>query len=118
MFKIIKELVTQQVTFEPTRYVLATFVEQMQTLTTALFTYVLPPVRRKSPNSHRTNLCEILYLRYFYLFKVCKSVHHHTVQMNQPTRWNSFSGLLLDVYIQLNVFLASSRPSSGAQQLQ
>ena len=35
-----------------------------------------------------------------------------TVQINQPTRYNNFSSLLLDT------FLASSRPSSGAQQLQ
>jgi len=30
-------------------------------------------------------------------FKVGKSVHHHTFQINQPTRCNSFSSLLLDV---------------------
>jgi len=34
--------------------------------------------------------------------------------MNQPTRCNNFSGLLLVVRIQLNMFLASSCPSSGA----
>jgi hypothetical protein len=37
-------------------------------------------------------------------FQVCKSVHHHTIQINQPTRCNNFSNLLLDVYIQLNMF--------------
>jgi len=51
-------------------------------------------------------------------FKVRKSVHHHTIQINQPTRCNNFSSLLLDVYLQLNMFRASSRPSSEAQQLQ
>ena len=51
-------------------------------------------------------------------FKVCKTMHHHTIQINQPTRCNNFSSLLLDVYVQLNMFRASSRPSSGAQQLQ
>ena len=51
-------------------------------------------------------------------FKVCKSVHYHTVQINQPTSCNNFCSLLLDVYVQLNMFRASSRPSSGAQQLQ
>jgi len=51
-------------------------------------------------------------------FKVCKSVHHHTIQINQPTRCKSFSSLFLDVYVQLNMFRVSSRPSSGAQQLQ
>ena len=39
-------------------------------------------------------------------------------QINQPTRRNNFSTLLLDVYVQLNMFQASSRPSPGAQQLQ
>jgi len=37
-------------------------------------------------------------------FKVCKSVHHHPIQINQPTRCNNFSNLLLDVYVQLNMF--------------
>ena len=40
------------------------------------------------------------------------------IQMNQPTRCDNFSSLLLDVYVQLTMFRASSRPSSGAQQLQ
>jgi len=40
-----------------------------------------------------------------------------TFQINQPTRCNNFSSLLLDVYVQLNMFRAPSRPSSGAQQL-
>ena len=35
-----------------------------------------------------------------------------------PTRCKNFSSLLLDVYVQLSMFRASSRPSSGAQQLQ
>jgi len=47
-------------------------------------------------------------------------VHHHTFQINQPTRCNNFSSLFLDhySYVQLNIFRASSRPSSEAQQLQ
>jgi len=45
-------------------------------------------------------------------------MHHHTIQINQLTRCSNFSNLLLDVYVQLNMFRASSRPSSGAQQLQ
>jgi hypothetical protein len=41
-------------------------------------------------------------------------------QINQPTRFNNFSSLLLDVfsYVQLKMFRASLRPSLGAQQLQ
>jgi hypothetical protein len=41
-----------------------------------------------------------------------------SLAMNQPTRCNNFPSLLLDVYVQLNMFRASSRPSSGAQQMQ
>jgi hypothetical protein len=44
--------------------------------------------------------------------KLCK------IQINQPTRCNNFSSLLLDVYVWRNMFRASSRPSPGAQQLQ
>jgi hypothetical protein len=33
----------------------------------------------------------------FSRFKVCKSVHRHTIQINQPTGCNNFSSLLLDV---------------------
>jgi len=40
------------------------------------------------------------------------------IQINQQTRWNSFSSLLLDVYVQFKMFWASSRPTLGAQQLQ
>jgi hypothetical protein len=28
-------------------------------------------------------------------FKVCKSVHHRSIEINQPTRCNNFSSLLL-----------------------
>jgi len=43
---------------------------------------------------------------------------HFITPINQQTRCNSFSSLLLDVYVQLNRFRAFSRPLSGAQQLQ
>ena len=45
------------------------------------------------------------------------SVHRHKIQINQPNRCNNFPDSLLYVYVQLNMFRASSRPSSGAQQL-
>jgi hypothetical protein len=51
---------------------------------------------------------------YFIWFDIGKSVHHHTIQINQPTRCNSFTSLLLDVYVWLNMFLVPPRPSSGA----
>jgi hypothetical protein len=43
---------------------------------------------------------------------------YYTIQINQPIRYNNFSSLLLDFYVQLNVFEVSSLPSSGAQRLQ
>jgi hypothetical protein len=46
-------------------------------------------------------------------FKVCKSVHHHTIQINQPTRCNNFSSLLLDIYVQLNMFQAVDAVGHG-----
>jgi hypothetical protein len=47
-------------------------------------------------------------------FEVRKSVRHHTIQTIQPTRCDSFTSLLVDVYAWLNMFLASPRPSSVA----
>ena len=46
-------------------------------------------------------------------FDVRKSVHHHAIQINQ-IRYNSFTSLLLDVYVWLNMFRSPLRPSSGA----
>jgi hypothetical protein len=37
-------------------------------------------------------------------FKVCKYVHHHTIQINQQKKKKKFSSLLLDVYEQINMF--------------
>jgi len=36
------------------------------------------------------------------------------IEIIQPTRCNSFTSLILDVYVWLNMFRASHRPSSGA----
>jgi hypothetical protein len=47
-------------------------------------------------------------------FNVCKSMHHRTIQINQPTRCNIFASLLFDVYMWFNMFRVLSRPSSGA----
>jgi len=44
--------------------------------------------------------------------------HKITFKINQPSRCNNFSSFLLDVYVQINIFRASSRPLSGAKQLQ
>jgi hypothetical protein len=48
------------------------------------------------------------------MFDVLKAVHHHMIQINQPTRCNTFTSLLLDVYVWLNMFRGPIRPSSGA----
>jgi hypothetical protein len=52
-----------------------------------------------------------LYTVHFTLFIVH---HERTIQINQPTICISFTGLLLDVYVWLNMFRALFRPSSGA----
>jgi len=49
-----------------------------------------------------------------YTFDVHKSVRHHTIQINQPTRCSSFTSLSLDVYVWLNMFWAPLCLSSGA----
>ena len=38
----------------------------------------------------------------------------YSIEIIQPTRCSSFTSLLLDVYVWLNMFRASLRPSSGA----
>jgi hypothetical protein len=52
--------------------------------------------------------------KYCFQSDVHKSVHYHTIKMNQPTRCNSSTSLLLDIYVWLNMFPASPCPSSGA----
>ena len=49
-----------------------------------------------------------------WFFDIGRSVHHHTIQINKLTRCDSFTSLLLDVYVPLNMFRAPPRPSSGA----
>jgi len=48
------------------------------------------------------------------LFVLGKSIIPVTISINQPTRRNIFTSLLLDVYVWLNIFGAHPRPSSGA----
>jgi len=48
------------------------------------------------------------------LSKVCKSVHHHTIQIHQPTRCNNLSGLLLDIVYSSTCF---RRPHAHPQEL-
>jgi hypothetical protein len=55
---------------------------------------------------------------HIYKFKVCKSVHHCTIQINHQLDATISPVYCPDVYLQLNMFRASSRPSSRAQQLQ
>jgi hypothetical protein len=83
--------------------------------------------------NHRNNFILVL------SSKICQEFHHaadalpvslptHTriravqqrnhTQINQPTRCINLSDLLLVVQIQLNMFRASSCPSSGAYKLQ
>jgi hypothetical protein len=54
---------------------------------------------------HNTELIRLYKSTYYIMFNSNKS----------PTRCNNFSVYYPDVYLQLNMFRASSRPSSGAQ---
>ena len=55
-----------------------------------------------------------LLLKLSWSFDLRKSLHHHTIQINQPTRCNNFTSLLLEVYVWFNMFRAPLCPSSGA----
>jgi hypothetical protein len=57
-------------------------------------------------------------LKQFCKLKVGKSVHHHTIQINHQLGATISPVYYPDVYLQLSMFRASSRPTSGAQQLQ
>jgi hypothetical protein len=72
--------------------------------------HTLHCVTQRWPN----NFYLIILGNWTFEFDVCKSVHHHTIPITQPTRCNSFTILLLDVYVWLNMFRASPRLSSGA----
>ena len=48
------------------------------------------------------------------VFKVYKSLHYHTIQINQPTRCNNLSSLLLDVIYSSTCF---GRPHAHHQEL-
>jgi hypothetical protein len=63
-------------------------------------------VLKSKKNNNVSNMGDIEYTSFFKLYT--------SVQMIQPTRCNSFTSLLLDVYVWLNMFRASPRPSSGA----
>jgi hypothetical protein len=44
--------------------------------------------------------------------------HVGAIPINQPTKCKNFLSSLLDVYVELNMFRASSSPSSKTQKLQ
>jgi hypothetical protein len=56
--------------------------------------------------------------KHLFKFKVCKSVHHHLIQIRHQLDATISPVYYPDFYLKLNIFQASSRPSSGAQQLQ
>ena len=61
-------------------------------------------------NKLRVSVNESVFVVLFRSF----SKYQERIQINQPTRCNSFTSLLLDVYVWLNMFRAPPRPSSGA----
>jgi hypothetical protein len=64
------------------------------------------------PTSSKPFLCDNTVQRHSFL----SALHtpRYIIQTNQPTRCNCFTSLLFDVYVWLNIFRASPRPSSGA----
>jgi hypothetical protein len=64
-----------------------------------------------------TKVKDKIYL-FIFKFKVCKSVHHYTIRINHHLDAKISPVYYPDDYLQLNMFRASSRSSSGAQQLQ
>jgi hypothetical protein len=85
-------------------------------VTTGTGTHKMSLVHKNRPlkRHHAPNAVAVFVAATFSFMKF----HRLSIQINQPTRRNNSSSLLLDVYLQLNMFRASSRPSSGAQQLQ
>jgi hypothetical protein len=59
---------------------------------------------------------EKYFLQILFLFKlkIYKSVHHHIFQISQPTRYNDFSSILLDVMCSSTCF---GRPHAHHQEL-
>ena len=55
---------------------------------------------------------------YFVIFKVCKSVHHRTIQINHQPHATIFQFIILTFIHSSTCFGRFSRPSSGAQWLQ
>jgi hypothetical protein len=53
-------------------------------------------------------------IKVLFTFDIHTSMHHHTIKINQPTRCNNFTSLLLDIYVWLNMFQVPLCPSSGA----
>jgi hypothetical protein len=53
-------------------------------------------------------------MHWHYTFWRLQVRDHRTIQIIQLTKCNNSTGLLLDVYVWLNMFRAFSRPSSGA----
>jgi len=67
------------------------------------------------PKSVRlTFLVPRIWVWLLYFWKICGHLIRK-IQINQPTRCNSFTSLLFDVYVWLNMFRAPLRPSSGAE---
>jgi hypothetical protein len=54
-------------------------------------------------------------LKFNVKLKVCKSVHHRTIKISHQPDAKNFSVYYPEFCLQLNMFLAFFRPSSGAQ---
>ena len=73
-------------------------------------------VGKTSSTKRRKNATEVAFPSRSMCWNTLNIIHKTgiIIQIIQPTRCNSFTSLLLDVYVWLNMFRASPRPSSGA----
>jgi hypothetical protein len=80
------------------------------------FTLRKVPEERKSHeySSLHMSVCRLSAYLQLFIYVQFNSIQFFSIQINQPTRCNSFTDLLLDIYMWLNMFRAPLRPSSGA----
>jgi len=76
--------------------------------------HILHVSRIRVNRTVRRGSCAVWLTSSFHFKKSSKFRQNFMSQINEPTRCNSFTSLLLDVYVWLNMFLAPPCPSSGA----
>jgi hypothetical protein len=71
-------------------------------------------VRKKEPECGSNTWHRFYFVLVCIAAYACSEIKCLKIQINQPTRCNSFTSLLFDVYVWLNMFWVLLCPSSGA----